>query len=381
MRNIKSICIIVSSPFTVNGFLINHLTELSKIYAVTLCVNLSAYELSPILNVSSINIVNIPIERKISIFSDINTLRLLFNLFRRNQFSSIHSITPKAGLLALVAAYFAKIQNRFHTFTGQIWVKRSGISRGFFRRIDWLISKLATSVFADSASQIDFLVHEGICEASKIALLGPGSISGVDLQRFHPNKLKRDELRQEFSVCEDSCVFLFVGRLCQDKGIFDLLEAYAKLAAEHSKTSLWIVGPDEEGIVHKLRHSSFPLINSVRWIGQTFTPESYMAAADILLLPSYREGFGSVIIEAAACGLPAIAYRIDGVVDAIVDGETGVLVDLGNVEGLHHQMQYLMLDHKARSVMGDLARVRARNEFSSAVVTQAWLNFYQSNVK
>ena len=381
MHNIQSICIVASSPFTVNGFLINHLRELSKIYEITLCINLSEYKLSPRLDVSSIKIVNIPIQRKISILSDIKALRLLFNLFRTTQFSSVQSITPKAGLLAMLAAYFAKIPNRFHTFTGQIWVTRSYMSRTFFRQVDLLISKLATFVFADSASQIDFLVKEGVCEASHIALLGPGSISGVDLQRFHPNKLKRDGLRQEFSVSEDSCVFLFMGRLCKDKGIFDLLKAYSSLTAMHQKTSLWIVGPDEEGIAHKVRQISLQLFNSARWIGPTFAPESYMAAADILLLPSYREGFGSVIIEAAACGLPAIAYRIDGVVDAIIDGQTGVLVDVGDVQGLHHQMQHLLIDHKARSIMGDLARVRAQNEFSSEVVTQAWLNFYQSNVK
>ena len=377
----KKICFVVTTPFTVNGFLINHLTELAKLYQVSLCINLNQYALSPKLDISNLEIIHVPLERKISPWSDLRSWLALFQIFRYHRFDSVHSITPKAGLLGMSSAFFAGIPRRFHTFTGQIWVTQSSLRRSIFKHVDWLIATFATFVFADSASQIRFLVEEGVCKSSKISMLGAGSISGVDLSRFQPDARIRAQLREELAVSENDCVFLFVGRLCRDKGLFDLLAAFSKIRAERQNVVLWIVGPDEEGIIGQVKARSAELYGVVKWIGPTFSPEHYMSAADVLLLPSYREGFGSVIIEAAACQLPTIAYRIDGVVDAVVDGKTGLLVSLGNVEGLEMQMELLLNNPALRDSLGTSARDRARCDFSSETVTRAWLDFYASILK
>jgi glycosyltransferase involved in cell wall biosynthesis len=118
----------------------------------------------------------------------------------------------------------------------------------------------------------------------------------------------------------------------------------------------------------------------IRWLGATPTPEQFMVAADILLLPSYREGFGSVIIEGAACGIPAIAYRIDGVIDAIVDGSSGLLVEVGQPEAFAAAMKRLALDKELRLLLGKQAQDRAVRDFSSEKVTDAWLGFYRSHL-
>ena len=379
MSSVLSICFIVSSPFTVNGFLIGHLRELSKLYEVTLCVNLNQYQLSPDFDVSSIKILHIPIERKISVAKDLKAWLVLLKIFRSNKFDSVHSITPKAGLLSMSAGFFARIPNRFHTFTGQIWSVRKGLGRSFFRWMDCLVVKFATFVFADSESQIIFLINERVCNLSKIKLLGSGSISGVNLEKFNANSKIRAQLRKKLSI-HDDCVFLFVGRLCKEKGIFDLLKAFSDLSINHQGIRLWIVGPDEEKIEAHIK-SHFPQLYSVvSWIGPTFYPEKWMMAADVLLLPSYREGFGSVIIEAASCGLPAIAYRINGVVDAIVHNDTGLLVDVGNIEYLASQMKLLSMDLNLRRRLASSARTRAQTKFSSKAVTKAWLDFYENLV-
>jgi glycosyltransferase involved in cell wall biosynthesis len=376
-----SICFIVSSPFTVNGFLIGHLRALSKLYEVTLCVNLNHYQLSPDFDTSSIKLLDVPLERKISLAQDLKSFCMLFKIFRSNEFQSIHSITPKAGLLSMMAGFFARIPNRFHTFTGQIWSIRKGLSRSFYKFMDCLTVKFATFVFADSSSQINFLLKERVCDSEKIGLLGFGSISGVDLEKFNINPIARYQIRKKCLISKDDCVFLFVGRLCKDKGVFDLLKAFNLLRAKYRHIALWIVGPDEEQIEVNIK-SLFPELHSiVNWIGPSFYPQSWMAAADILVLPSYREGFGSVIIEAASCGIPAIAYRIDGVVDAVVDGETGILVDAGDVDGLVKQMQRLITDTNLRSHYALYARTRTQSQFSSKVVTNAWLDFYANLFK
>ena len=377
----KKTCFVVTTPFTVNGFLINHLSELAKLYEVTLCINLDQYALSFNLDTSNLKIIHVPLERKISPWSDIKAWWALFRIFSQYRFDSVHSITPKAGLLGMFSAFFARVPFRFHTFTGQIWVNQSGFKRFIFKHVDWLIARFSTFVFADSASQIRFLVEEGVCKSSKISMLGAGSISGVDLSRFQPDPRIRAKLREELAVSEDDCVFLFVGRLCRDKGLFDLLAAFSKIRAERQKAILWIVGPDEEGIIGQVKARSAELYGAVKWIGPTFSPEHYMSAADVLLLPSYREGFGSVIIEAAACQLPTIAYRIDGVVDAVVDGKTGLLVSLGNVEELEMQMELLLNNPALRNSLGTSARDRACCDFSSMTVTRAWLDFYASTLK
>ena len=377
----KKICFVVTTPFTVNGFLINHLTELSKFYRLSLCINLDQYELSPKLDISNLEIINVPLERKISLLKDLKTWLVLFWIFRLHRFDSVHSITPKAGLLAMSSAFFARIPRRFHTFTGQIWVNQAGLKRIIFKYVDLLIANCATFLFADSASQIRFLVGEGVCNPAKIFMLGSGSISGVDLSRFQSNPLIRTQLREGLSVSENDCVFLFVGRLCRDKGLFDLLTAFSKIKSERKNAVLWIVGPDEEGIVAQVKERSAELYGLVKWIGPTFSPEHYMCAADVLLLPSYREGFGSVIIEAAACHLPTIAYRIDGVVDAVIDGKTGLLVNLGNVEELMDRMELLLSNLTLRVSLGGSAKERAHRFFSSNSVTQAWLDFYANTLK
>jgi len=371
----------VTTPFTVNGFLINHLTELSKFYRLSLCINLDQYELSPKLDISNLEIINVPLERKISLLKDLKTWLVLFWIFRLHRFDSVHSITPKAGLLAMSSAFFARIPRRFHTFTGQIWVNQAGLKRIIFKYVDLLIANCATFLFADSASQIRFLVGEGVCNPAKIFMLGSGSISGVDLSRFQSNPLIRTQLREGLSVSENDCVFLFVGRLCRDKGLFDLLTAFSKIKSERKNAVLWIVGPDEEGIVAQVKERSAELYGLVKWIGPTFSPEHYMCAADVLLLPSYREGFGSVIIEAAACHLPTIAYRIDGVVDAVIDGKTGLLVNLGNVEELMDRMELLLSNLTLRVSLGGSAKERGSSFFSSNSVTQAWLDFYANTLK
>jgi len=377
MINTRSICFVVSSPFTVNGFLINHLMWLSKYFEVTLFVNLEREKLSARLDLSRIKVVDIPLERKIKIFKDINAYWQLFKYFSTSNFISVHSVTPKAGLLAMSAAFFAKIPNRYHTYTGQIWVRRKGLYRYFFKKIDWIISQFATFVMADSTSQIQFLLKEGVCKPGKIGMLGSGSISGVDHNIFKSDEVIRAEIRKKFLISEDVCLFLYVGRISKDKGIYDLLKAFTELKKKYINIALWIVGPDEEGIAEKLNYQDPELFSSSSWFGLSSNPEIYMASADILLLPSYREGFGTVIIEAASCSLPTIAYKIDGVIDAIVDGQTGLLVRMGDIRDFRNKMELLYNDPRLRLKLGASAQKRANLDFSSRTITKAWLAFYR----
>jgi glycosyltransferase involved in cell wall biosynthesis len=376
---VRSVCFVATTPFVVNPFLTPHMNALANTLRVSLCTHLGAYPLTDRLD-ARVAVFDVPLARQIAPVADLRALWRLLRIFRAQHFDAVHSITPKAGLLAMLAAWLAGIPHRHHTFTGQVWATRRGWRRMLLRAMDRLIVAAATRVFADSPSQSRFLEVEQVAAPGAVAVLGRGSICGVDGNRFRPDDEARRHLRESLGTPADACVFLFVGRVTHEKGIGDLVDAFNRAFARESAVELWVVGPDEEHLQEELQQATI-IGPQIRWLGPTFEPERYMAAADVLTLPSHREGFGMVIIEAAACGLPAIAYRIDGIIDAVVDGHTGQLVPPGSVPELAGQLARMAADPDARREMGRRARERASRDFSQREVTAAWVAFYATVLK
>jgi glycosyltransferase involved in cell wall biosynthesis len=289
----------------------------------------------------------------------------------------VHSATPKAGLLLISAAFLARVPIRTHSFTGQIWANKNGIYRRFLQLIDRLIVRLSTHILADSFSQRSYLEAQGIVRSGVIAVLGKGSMGGVDLVRFCPNRNTRQSKRLAIGTSVSTIVYLFVGRVTREKGIFDLLSAFHRVASAITGVELWIVGPKEEVFETNLKGFADEAASGVRWLGSTDKPEEYMAAADVLVLPSYREGFGTVIIEASACQLPIIAYKTEGVVDAVLDGNSGVLVSKYDVELLSQEMIRLASNDELRYQMGLNGLEFVRHNYSSDLIAAEWVQFYK----
>ena len=278
----------------------------------------------------------------------------------------------------MVAGYVASVQHRWHTFTGQVWATKHGPLRFILKNFDRVTVLFATKIFADSLSQTRFLSSESVIPLEQITVLGAGSIAGVDINRFQSNPTSRRTLRHSLGTSAETFVFVFVGRLVRDKGVFDLVKAFNNLSCTKSDFELWLVGPDEEAHSPTLIALTSVPSRPIRYLGATSTPEIFMSAADVLVLPSYREGFGSVIIEAAACGIPSIAYAVDGVVDAVSDGTTGLLVKAGDIDALASAMETLANDSELLHSLGVRARERAVRTFSSDEITDAWIQYYQS---
>lgn len=371
----KNVCFVVASPLSVNAFLQSHLHALADRYHVSLCVNAekSGFQLriDP-----RVEVLHFDIRRPISPWRDLFALLALWRLFRRRRFDLVHSLTPKAGLLAMVAACAARVPNRVHIFTGQVWANRRGVSRSLFRHIDMLIARCATVVMADSDSQRRFLEAEGVVSHGVTRVAGHGSVCGVDSQRFRPDSQLRAEVRATLGVPPDACVFLFLGRINRDKGVLDLAAAFAELGRSRPDAWLWMVGPDEENLRFEMVRILGSCAARVCWVGPTSEPERYFSAADVLTLPSYREGFGAVVIEAAAAGIPAIASRIYGLIDAVEEGVTGLLFPAGDAAGLGAMMKILLDQPGMRRKSGARARERALRDFSPAILSQAWCDLY-----
>jgi glycosyltransferase involved in cell wall biosynthesis len=375
------ICFVVAVEFTLRVFLVHQLRALGLKYDLTVAINTQNPDLLKELNIPG-TLKIISLERKISLFHDIKALFELIRFLNINKFTCIHSVTPKAGLIASIAGFITGSRVRVHTFTGQVWASRSGFSRFALKVFDQLIATLVTHVMVDSPSQLEFLRREGVVRGNKARVLGEGSLSGVNLTRFTPDLEARQCLRSEHDVSDDAVVFLFVGRLTRDKGVLDLARAFANVAKIHpAQAYLWVVGPDEEGMTVQMQDAFGELGERVRFFGLTPTPEMFMRAGDVLCLPSYREGFGSVVIEAAAVGIPTIGSRIYGITDAIVEGRTGLLHTPGDANDLAQKMQMLMDDPSLRHELGLSALTRAREVFSQEVLTSRLIDFYGAALK
>ena len=278
-------------------------------------------------------------------------------------YDAVHTFAPKAGLLGMLAAWIARVPVRMHTFQGEAWASRRGMMREVLKLADLLIVKLATHVLVVGAGERSFLEREGVLGASRGIVLADGSIAGVDIARFRPDPLAAARIRKTFGVGMNQVLILFLGRLARDKGVLDLASAFSRLGSEIPYAVLAFVGPDEEGLSEEIRARAGAFAERVRFAGYTERSEEFLAAASFVCLPSYREGFSTVILEAAACGVPVIASRIYGTQDALIDGVTGRFHAPASIGELASAIRELATDAAGCVRMGRAAHDRVIAHF------------------
>jgi glycosyltransferase involved in cell wall biosynthesis len=306
--------------------------------------------------------------RRISPYSDAVALLLLIRLFHRLGPDIVHAHTPKAGLLAMIAARLTRVPVRIYHVHGMPLSTATGVRRLALRYADMLASGLAGRVL--------WVSRTGLAEAERLRTIRPGlgvvllhgSINGVDTQeRFDPaaRASQGATVRRELGIPISSVVIGFVGRIVRDKGIVELAHAWSVLREEFPHLRILFVGSAEDGdpvphnILAKLRSDC-----RVHLVGHSALPEKYYAAMQILALPSYREGFGLAALEGSAMALPVVASRVPGLTDAVVDGVTGTLLPAGDGAELTDALRRYIVDPELRSRHGAAGRVRARRDFA-----------------
>ena len=372
------ICFVTTVPFQVNVFLVKHILKLVEYVDIVIITNGNDHticELSPELN-GQIRVCFVPFQRPIRPLRDIWSLLKLIHVLYRERPSIVQSMSPKAGLLCALAGWMLNLPIRVHWFTGQVWVNRQGIARNVLKILDALIAKLNTHLLADSPSQRDFLIQNSVAHISKIEVLGSGSVCGVDVDRFQPNSTLKSAVRKSHGIPDDGVLALFVGRVTPDKGVIELAQALRILSEQGIELHCLFVGPDEGNMAIPIKMAAGNAAKRIVMTGYSGIPETFMSAADFMVLPSYREGFGSTIIEAAACGVTTIGTRIYGIIDAIQEGETGLLVEPRNPEQLAEAMRKLVIDRQYGSKLGIAARMRVLANFRSENLTEALVNYY-----
>ena len=360
-------------------FMRPHIIALSQRYDLTLVANGSpdSAGLDSLLD-ERVSFRRAKIARDVSILADLAALLALWKILRRERVHVVHSISPKAGLLAMMAGLLAGVPTRIHWYTGQVWATKKGLWRWILKSLDQVLAACATHLLVDSHSQRLFLVHEGVVRPERVTVLGNGSVCGVDPSRFKPDATRRVEIRNKLRIPDTAVLALYLGRLNPDKGVLELASAFVSAARQCTDLHLLLAGPDEAGMQARIEHACSAVADRVHFLGYTAEPEALMAGADFFVLPSHREGFGASVIEAAACGIPAIGTRIYGLTDAIADGETGLLVPVGDIDAIADAMTTLATDRKLRLALGDQALARVRKDFRQETLTDALLSYYSS---
>ena len=245
--------------------------------------------------------------------------------------------------------------------------------------LDRLDVKLNTELLVDGEPQRQYLIANGIMTEQDAQVLASGSICGVDTVRFNPSADVRKAIRQEFNYSDDDIVYVFLGRLKKEKGIYELFEAFEQLVPARPNAKLLLVGPDEENCRSRLsEYHNLKDGGNVIFYGMTPEPQKLLQAGDVFVLPTYREGFGLSVLEASCVGLPVICSDTYGVMDAMGDEVTGLRCKTADSKTLRDCMEKLYANPDLRKELGKNGQKRVKTTFSREILTDAWMAFYKS---
>ena len=330
-------------------------------------------ELDELRDKDGFHCVEVPMQRHISVVNDLKSLIRMIRVFRKEKPQVVHSMTPKAGMICMVAAWLTRVPVRIHTFTGLVWPTATGLKRKILMMTDWLTCACATHVIPEGQGVLNDLKNGGITK-KPMKVLGYGNVMGVDMERFSPDR---------FSVKKDAGVFtfVFVGRIVGDKGINELVEAFVKLHDKHKNTRLVLVGKYEHNL-DPVRDITRKLIDTYEGIvacGPKYGDDllQMYVDADCFVMPSYREGFPNTVLEAGAMGLPSIVTDINGSREIIENEKNGLIVPSKNVDSLYNAMLRMLTDNDAREAMKKNARPMIASRFERGFVQKCQIEFYK----
>lgn len=319
--------------------------------------------------------------RHISLFKDIKSLLNIIAVIRRLKPTMVHSMTPKAGLLCMMAAWLCRVPVRVHTFTGLVFPTATGVKRRILMATDWFTCACATHVIPEGEGVKADLLNNGITR-KPIRVLGHGNINGVNLQRFDPNN---PEVLSDASEIRKTDVFsfIFIGRLVGDKGINELVAAFHRLHEEVSATRLILVGRAEPELDPLNAETLIDIDNNpaIEAVGQQQDVRPWLAASDALVFPSYREGFPNVVLEAGAMGLPSIVTDINGSREIIENGRNGLIIPPKNIDALYEAMKQVIISPEHTIQMAQEARPLIASRFEQSYVRNCLFEFYEEILK
>lgn len=327
----------------------------------------------------------ITMSRKITPFQDLKSLWEMWNFLRKEKPQIVHTHTPKAGIIGMLAARLAGVPHRLHTVAGLPLMEATGTKRKILNIVEKLTYSSATRVYPNSKGLYDFILQNNFTQSNKLKIIANGSSNGIDTTFFSPDQvteLERVTLREKLNIQPDNFVFVFVGRIVSDKGINELIKAFSELQTVENKPAgikLLLVGGLENDL-DPLNPETLAEINQnkdIISVGFQQDVRSFFAIADALVFPSYREGFPNVVMQAGAMGLPSIVSDINGCNEIIIEGENGLIIPSKNVEKLKEKMLTLAKDKNLYTKLKGNSRRMIENKYEQSVVWNALLEEYE----
>lgn len=319
--------------------------------------------------------------RKITPIKDIVAVFKLYRFLKKEKPSIVHTHTPKAGIVGMMAARLAGVPNRLHTVAGLPLMEATGLKRHILNFVEKATYGFATKVYPNSKGLYDFIVSEKFTSPNKLSIIGQGSSNGIDTSYFNPSQYSeadRTALRQKLGIPSNHFLFIFVGRLVKDKGINELAEAFSKLTQNKENISLLLVGPFEEGL-DPLSKTTLNHINkhpNIHAVGYQSDVRPYFAIADALVFPSYREGFPNVVMQAGAMALPAIVTDINGCNEIIENGVNGLIIPPKDAAELEKAMKLMATQALLYGNLKAVAREKISSRFDRQEVWKGLLAEY-----
>ncbi len=315
--------------------------------------------------------------RRMSPFKDMRSLWQLIKVFCKEKPYMVHSMTPKAGMLCMLAAWITRVPKRVHTFTGLVWPTATGLTRKILMATDWVTCACATHVIPEGEGVKDDL--QKFITKKQMKVLGFGNCKGVDMdfwrKQVHPNVNKENGM----------FYFTFVGRIVSDKGINELVEAFTKLYKKYSNIRLRLIGPFEDDLdpISQETRDRIVTNEAIEAVGSRSKIElvQYYSASDCFVFPSYREGFPNVLLEAGAMGLPSIVTNINGSREIIKDGVNGLIIQSKDVDALEKAMERMINDKDIYVKMAENARPMIESRFEQSFVQKCLLEFYRDVIE
>lgn len=374
--NKKKILVIASSFITIETFLEEFLIELSKKYDVFVATNLNNLNKNELSFKYEHNfrLIHIPIRRKINLYFDFLTLIFLFFIIKKNKFELTLSLTPKAGLLTSLSSFLNFIKIRIHIFNGQIWYNKTGFKRVLLKYLDKITFFLSNYCLCESKSQVDFLISEGF-QSKKINVIADGSLMGVDTSKFTKNNNIRKKLRNDLNIKNNQKVCMYLGRLNYEKGLKLIVDA-SNFFEKYDDVLFVFVGNSEINSIDLFK--LFSPRKNIIYIGHKNKIENYLNICDFTVLPSYREGFGISVIEAASMEKPCVISNIHGIRDTVIHNYSGLIFEVGNLNNFITKLEYMFKNLKKTQDMGKRARSMVKRKFEKKIVIDNYVRFIEN---
>lgn len=375
----KKLIRITTIPISLEKLLGGQLSYMNAYYEVT-AVSSSYDDLKRVAMQEGVSFHCVPMTRAITPLQDLVALYKMYVYFRKTRPAIVHTHTPKAGLIGMLAAYLAQVPHRLHTVAGLPLLESSGFRRKVLHFVEKITYGCATKVYPNSNGLKEIIIAEKFCSLSKLTVLANGSSNGINTAHFSTSALapsQVDALRSTLGLKASDFVFIFVGRLVADKGINELIAAFSKFELDHVK--LLLVGSFESDL-DPLRQDTLAAIaanSSIITVGYQADVRPYFALSQALVFPSYREGFPNVVLQAGSMELPSIVTNINGCNEIVVQGENGVVIPVKNEEALFEAMQQLVHNVSFYMYLKGNTRAKIVHHYEQQVVWESLLEAYQ----